>query len=344
MQNSESAIGNPQSAVVEETNGVNGTPVEYASLSSDNAHFVEALYDRYLADPDAVSEEWRHYFSHLAADGRVDTDGAAISPLSAAGIEQQARVLQLINAYRVRGHFEAQLDPLGIAPKRNHAELDLSFYGFVHADLDREFIVGQVFGLPALTLRGIIATLRDAYCGPVGIEYMHIQDPTQRRWIQECVEDKRMREPLPLEQKRAILTRLYAAEALESFLHTKFIGHKRFSLEGAETLIPLLDTIVEHGAAQGIGEVVIGMPHRGRLNVLANILGKSHETVFSEFEGNVDPDLMMGSGDVKYHLGFSADHRTRAGHTVHLTLTANPSHLEAVDAVVQGRVRALFPY
>ena len=310
-------------------------------LSSENAQFIETLYNRYLADPTTVSEEWRDYFSRLPTGTlRPESQEGAERTTAVADIEQQARVLQLINAYRVRGHFEADLDPLGIAPKRSHPELDPGYYGFAREDLGREFSVGRLFGMPALTLRGILSTLREAYCGTVGVEYMHIQDPVQRRWIQERIEDKRQQQPLSLDTKRAILTKLYAAETFEVFLHTKFVGHKRFSLEGAEALIPLLDTLIEHGATQGIGEVVIGMPHRGRLNVLANILGKSYEMIFSEFEGNVDPSLMMGTGDVKYHLGFSGDQVARNGKTVHLTLTANPSHLEAVDPVVEGRVRA----
>ncbi|MGH7964274.1 MAG: 2-oxoglutarate dehydrogenase E1 subunit family protein, partial [Candidatus Binatia bacterium] len=341
MHEPQSAIRNPQSAIGEATNGADGAFSEFPLLSSDNAQFVETLYNQYLADPATVSEEWREYFSHLAASMSLPEPNGAVDHTAAiADIEQQARVLQLINAYRVRGHFEANLDPLGIAPKRSHPELDLAYYGFVREDLGREFVIGQLFGLPALTLRGILSTLRETYCGTVGIEYMHIQDPAPRQWIQDRVEHGRNREPLSLETKRAILTRLYAAEVFESFLHTKFVGHKRFSLEGAEVLIPLLDVLIEYGATQGISEMVMGMPHRGRLNVLANILGKSYEEIFSEFEGNIDPSLMMGSGDVKYHLGFSADHPTRSGQTVHLTLTANPSHLEAVNPVVEGRVRA----
>jgi 2-oxoglutarate dehydrogenase E1 component len=297
------------------------------------------LYSQYLADPTSVSEEWRDYFSRLTAP--QPTPAAEATPTTAvADIEQQARVLQLINAYRVRGHFDAELDPLGITPKWSHPELDPGYYGFTRDDLSKEFSVGRMFGMPALTLRGILSTLRETYCGTVGIEYMHIQDPVQRRWIQERVENEQYHVPLMLDTKRAILTQLYAAETFEVFLHTKFVGHKRFSLEGAETLIPLLDTLIEHGAARGVEEVVLGMPHRGRLNVLANTLGKSYEVIFSEFEGNVDPSLMMGTGDVKYHLGFSADRITRSGKSVHLTLTANPSHLEAVNPVVEGRVRA----
>ncbi|MBI3301759.1 MAG: 2-oxoglutarate dehydrogenase E1 component [Deltaproteobacteria bacterium] len=325
--------------MTEGTNGVDGALAGTSLLSSDNAHFVETLYNQYLADPTTVSEEWRDYFSRLTTSAPLPQPNGAVEQ-AVADIEQQARVLQLINAYRVRGHFDAELDPLGITPKRSHPELDPGYYGFTRDDLDREFSVGRMFGMPALTLRGILSTLREAYCGTVGVEYMHIQDPVQRQWIQERVEHKRNREPLSLDTKRAILTKLYAAEIFEAFLHTKFVGHKRFSLEGAEALIPLLDTLIEHGATRGIGEVVIGMPHRGRLNVLANTLGKSYETIFSEFEGNVDPTLMMGTGDVKYHLGFSADYLTRSGETVHLSLTANPSHLEGVNPVVEGRVRA----
>lgn len=322
-------------------NGVDTALAGASVLSSDNAQFVETLYNQYLADPATVSEEWRDYFSRLTTTApQPQPNGGVDRTPAEADIEQQARVLQLINAYRVRGHFDAELDPLGIAPRRSHPELDPAYYGFTRDDLGREFSVGRLFGMPALTLRGILSTLRETYCGTIGIEYMHMQDPVQRRWIQERVEHKRSREPLPLDAKRTILTKLYAAEAFEAFLHTKFVGHKRFSLEGAEALIPLLDTIVEHGATQGIAEIVMGMPHRGRLNVLANTLGKSYEAIFSEFEGNVDPTLMMGTGDVKYHLGFSADYPTRGGETVHLTLTANPSHLEAVNPVVEGRVRA----
>ena len=325
----------------QESNGLDAALGGASVLSGDNAEFVEALYNQYLADPSTVDPEWREYFSRLVTGPlSVQTNGAVEYPAVVANLEQQAWVLQLINAYRVRGHFEADLDPLKIAPKRLHPELDPGYYGFSKEDLDKEFAVGRLFGMPALTLRGILSTLRETYCGTVGIEYMHIQDPAQRRWIQERVEHKRSREPLALDVKRTILRLLYAAEMFEVFLHTKFVGHKRFSLEGAECLIPLLDTLIEHGATQGVGEVVLGMAHRGRLNMLANILGKSFEEIFSEFEGHVDPATMMGSGDVKYHLRFSADHVTRNGRPLHLTLTANPSHLEAVDPVVEGRTRA----
>jgi len=347
MENQNELVSSvPEAPAPTTANSGDGALESPSLLTSDNAPFIEALYNQYLTDPNTVSEEWREYFARLSVSTPPPLTDAAKEketippPATAADIERQARVLQLINAYRVRGHFDAELDPLGIAPKRSHPELDPGYYGFTRDDLSKEFSVGRMFGMPALTLRGILSTLREAYCGTVGIEYMHIQDPEQRRWIQERVEHKRYHVPLTLDQKRAVLTQLYAAETFEVFLHTKFVGHKRFSLEGAEALIPMLNTLIEHGAEHGIEEVVIGMPHRGRLNVLVNTLGKSHEVIFSEFEGNVDPSLMMGTGDVKYHLGFSADHVTRSGTSIHLTLTANPSHLEAVNPVVEGRVRA----
>lgn len=324
----------------EGANGADLAPVGFALLN-DNAEFVEALYNQYLTDPETVGEEWRDYFSHLT-NGTLPSppNGAVGYQVVARDVEQQARVLQLIDAYRERGHFQAELDPLGIAPKRSHPELDPSYYGFTQDDMDREFSVARLFGMPALTLRGILSTLRETYCGTVGVEYMHIQDVEQRRWIQEHIEDKRKRIPLSVDAKRSILVKLYAAETFETFLHTKFVGHKRFSLEGAESVIPLMERMIEHAAERNVEEIVLGMAHRGRLNILANILGKSYEQIFSEFEGNVDPSSMMGSGDVKYHLGFSADYVVDTGKTVHLTLTANPSHLEAADAVVEGRVRA----
>ncbi len=326
-------------------NGIHtGAMMEASSfLISDNAEFVEALYRQYLADPTSVSEEWRDYFASLSSPSHsLPEKGKRVQPQVSSDLDigKQARALQLIHAYRVRGHLNAHLDPLNISPRQSHPELDPSYYGFTDDDMASEFPVARFFGMPALTLRGILSTLRETYCGTVGIEYMHIQDPVQRGWILEQLEDKRHRKELSPDVKQMILTKLYAAETFETFLHTKFVGHKRFSLEGAETLIPMLDILIEHGAAHGVEEVVIGMPHRGRLNVLVNTLGKSYEAVLSEFEGNVDPSLMMGSGDVKYHLGFSSDYHTKSGKRVHLSLTANPSHLEAVNPVVEGRVRA----
>ncbi|MGE0681659.1 MAG: 2-oxoglutarate dehydrogenase E1 component [Candidatus Binatia bacterium] len=326
------------------TNGSDGSLTRASLLISDNAQFVEALYQQYLHDPSAVSEEWREYFARLSSaevsPPEEKRPGAQVQSADTVDLEQQARVLQLINAYRVRGHFDANLDPLGIAPKRSHPELDPAYYGFSNEDLGKEFPLARLFGMPALTLKGILSTLRETYCGTIGVEFRHMQDTVQRRWILERVENKRLHKELSPATKKMILAELYAAETFEAFLHTKFVGHKRFSLEGAEMLIPMLDILLEHCASLGVEEIVLGMPHRGRLNVLVNILGKSYEAIFSEFEGNVDPNLMMGSGDVKYHLGFSHDYQTNNGKTVHVSLTANPSHLEAVNPVVEGRVRA----
>ncbi|MGE0826003.1 MAG: 2-oxoglutarate dehydrogenase E1 component [Candidatus Binatia bacterium] len=322
--------------------GANRTSIGF-TLLNENAQFVEALYDQYLKDPDSVDEEWQEYFSRLgngavAAQPQVESLGERA--VAARDIEKHARIVQLIQAYRERGHLQASLDPLNITEKRADPQLDPSFYGFTDEDMEQEFPVARLFNVPALTLQGILSTLKEAYSESIGVEFMHIQDAEPRRWIQEHMEDKRKRPVLGVEVKRSILAKLYAAETFETFLHTRFVGHKRFSLEGAESVIPLMEQLIEHAAEHGVEEIVVGMSHRGRLNVLANILGKSFEKIFSEFEGNVDPDSMMGSGDVKYHLGFSADRVMTNGKKIHLTLTANPSHLEAVNPVVEGRVRA----
>ncbi len=250
-----------------------------------------------------------------------------------------ARVLQMINAYRVRGHLLADLDPLEYEVKR-HPELDPAFYGLTIWDLDREFVCSGLCGKTRAKLRDILDTLRETYCGKIGPEYMHIQETVQKRWLQDRMEPTRNQEPLDLETKRRILLMLNDAEAFERFLHTKYIGHKRFSLEGAETLIPMLDYLFNEATAAGVQEAVIGMAHRGRLNVLANILGKSYEKIFHEFEGDVDPNTTQGSGDVKYHLGAEGTHDAPAGGSLKLTLASNPSHLEAVDPIVEGMTRA----
>lgn len=254
-------------------------------------------------------------------------------------IEKQARVLQLINAYRVRGHLLADLDPLGYEP-HYHPELDPAQYGLTIWDLDRKFITGGLGGQSVATLRDILDTLRETYCGKIGVEYRNIQNPEQKLWLQERMESCRNKTQLSREAKRRILLRLNAAEAFEKFLHTRYVGYKRFSLEGAETLIPMLDTLLEEAAEQGVVEVVMGMAHRGRLNVLANIIGKSYEKIFSEFEGYIDPTTPQGSGDVKYHLGATGFYESPTGKKINLSLASNPSHLEAVNPVVEGMARA----
>ncbi len=253
-------------------------------------------------------------------------------------VSKQARILELIHAYRVRGHIMADTDPLEYK-QRSHPDLDVVSHGLTLWDLDREFAPGS-FGARKrfMKLREILGILRDSYCRTTGIEYMHIQDPKQRRWIQERVE--RPHEKPPREEQLRILRKLNQAEAFETFLQTKFVGQKRFSLEGAETTIPLLDELCEAAAEGGLDEVTIGMAHRGRLNVLANIVGKSSAQIFREFEGNLDPRTVQGSGDVKYHLGAEGSFTTTGGAKIKVSVAANPSHLEAVDPVLEGIVRA----
>jgi 2-oxoglutarate decarboxylase len=252
-------------------------------------------------------------------------------------IDKSARVVELINAYRTSGHLMADTDPLEFKI-RNHPDLDITKHGLTLWDLDREFPVGGFAGNKLMKLRDILGVLRDAYCRRVGVEYMHIIDPEERAWIQEHVEVKNDA-PTRDEQKH-ILSRLNVAEAFETFLQTKYVGQKRFSLEGGETVIALLDAVLSAAAGQQLDEVVIGMPHRGRLNVLANIVGKPYAKIFKEFEGNIDPGTAQGSGDVKYHLGAHGTYTAPEGNQIAVELTANPSHLEAVNPVLEGIVRA----
>ncbi len=272
---------------------------------------------------------------YVPAKWAVDTNPL---PGSRAWAEKQARVFQLINQYRVRGHLIADLDPLRQDPPAIHPELDPLTYGLSLWDLDREFATGGLGARQQMQLGSILGVLRDAYCRTVGIEYMHIQEPDQKIWIQQHAERKP--EDLDDEEKRRILKKLNEAESFERFLHTKFLGAKRFSLEGGESLIPLLDAVMSSAAEAGMEEVVLGMAHRGRLNVLANIVGKSLVQIFREFYGEGGDDDPTISGDVKYHLGASGVHKTQFGSTVKIELAANPSHLEAVDPVVEGIARA----
>jgi multifunctional 2-oxoglutarate metabolism enzyme len=251
---------------------------------------------------------------------------------------KQARVLQLINMYRVRGHLIANLDPLETKPPRMHPELDPATFGFTIWDLDRTFVTGGIGRATKLRLSSILSILRDAYCRTSSVEYMHISDPRQKQWIQERVEG--VSTDLTHEEQRHILRKLNEAEAFERFLHGKYVGHKRFSLEGAESLIPMVDAVVDEAADAGLSEVVIGMAHRGRLNVLANTVGKSFGQIFREFEGDIDPATAQGSGDVKYHIGATGKHTARSGREIGVYVASNPSHLESVDPVVQGMVRA----
>jgi multifunctional 2-oxoglutarate metabolism enzyme len=255
-----------------------------------------------------------------------------------AQLAKQVHVQTLINMYRVRGHLIADLDPLRWKEPHTHPELDPATYGLTIWDLEREFFTDGVAGHDEMTLADLLGVLRDAYCRKIGVEYMHIQEPEQKRWIQEAVEG--VHPEFTTEEQLHILDRLNAAEAFERFLHTKFTGHKRFGLEGAESAIPLIDEVLDLAVRAGYQEAVLGMAHRGRLNVLANIVGKSFRQIFREFEGDLDPATTQGSGDVKYHLGASGKFVGRSGKALPVTLASNPSHLEAVDPVVEGMVRA----
>ncbi|MFM1801212.1 MAG: hypothetical protein RJA81_564 [Planctomycetota bacterium] len=299
-----------------------------------NLDLVEQLYTKWCNDPNSVDASWQAFFEgySLGSEGQ-----------SATGDEESGRlqsgVTRLIDAYRDIGHYLADLDPLELSPPReSHELLDLGEFSLSEADLDRTFYT-KLFPTQSGSLRDIIAALRQTYSGKIGIEFMHISNRRVRQWLQEKMEPQRNQPNLNSKQKRRILLKLYSAELLETFLHTHYMGQKRFSLEGGETLIPLLDSIIETSGSQNVNEIVMGMPHRGRLNVLTNILEKPYGLVFGEFEGNI-PNTVGGDGDVKYHLGFSSDHYCETGEVVHLTLCPNPSHLEAVDPVVEGRTRA----
>ena len=254
---------------------------------------------------------------------------------------KEVGVVELINAYRVRGHLIADIDPLHALPVLYHSELDIETYGLTIWDLDREFITGGLAGIQIATLRQILDILQRAYCGKVGIEYRHIQNKEEKVWLREQIRQQFVSpQPVPAEIKKQLLWKLISAEQFERFLHTKYLGQKRFSLEGCETIIPLLDQLIEGAAARGVGDITMGMAHRGRLNVLANVLGKFCERIFAAFEGSVHPSFPADEGDVKYHQGAVGEREATNGKRVALTLSPNPSHLEAVDPVVEGMVRA----
>src|ERR1043166_3450088 len=264
--------------------------------------------------------------------------------LSSADVMQATRdsihALMLIRAYRIRGHFHAKLDPLGIQQEPDESELDPKSYGFAEADLDRRIYLDKVLGLEFASMREIVAILRRTYCQTLGIEFMHISNAAQKSWIQARIEGRDKEIQFTREGKRAILNKLIEAEGFEKFLDVKYTGTKRFGLDGAEALIPGLEQIIKRGGNLGVKEIVLGMAHRGRLNVLAQVMGKPHRIIFHEFKGgSATSDNVEGSGDVKYHLGASSD-REFDGNHVHLSLTANPSHLEIVNPVVLGKVRA----
>ena len=343
-------------------------------LSAANATFIAEMNAAWRRDPSTVDPRWASYFEQLNAIGdssaEIDrgpswarnesrivgaTDPAesvnAVAAGHAAGRRMNAddmraatldslRAVMLIRAYRIRGHLIADLDPLSLENKPLHPELDPATYGFTDEDWDRPIFINYVLGLETATLREIVDTLRRTYCGTIGVEFMHIQDPAQKAWIQERIEDIGNRTDFTKRGKKAIYERLVDAEEFEKYLHKKYTGTKRFGMDGGEAMIPAIEQILKRGSQLGLGEIVVGMAHRGRLNMLHNVFGKPFRAIISEFLGNpANPENAGGSGDVKYHMGASSD-REFDGKTVHLSLAPNPSHLEIVDPVVVGRVRA----
>ena len=346
-----------------------GVDVIATAMNGANAQFIAQLYAKWVEAPNSVDPDFAALFAALDDDTRaimVDATGASWAPrpsifetVSAAPAPKSAaaptgdpaetraatldsiRALMLIRAYRVRGHLEAQLDPLHLKPKAYHSELDPANYGFTEpGDLDRPIFLDGVLGLETATLREVMAALRLSYCGEIGVEFMHIQDPAQKSWIQRRVEGAPWLTSYDKKAKTKILKQLTEADSFETFCQKRYVGTKRFGLEGGESSIPALHAIIETVAGKGVREVAIGMPHRGRLNTLVNIVKKPLVALFSEFGGNsFKPDDVQGSGDVKYHLGTSTDVVIN-GNQVHLSLQPNPSHLEAVDPVVVGKIRA----
>ena len=331
--------------------------LEPTPLYGGNADFLDALYEQYLRDPASVDERWRSYFAQLAPVGAERAHGPirdaivarAAAPPSPAGSPavarpadaRQAGVSRLIQVWINRGHLVASIDPLSLQPRPRPHALELEHYGLNAADLDQEFYTGShTAAVPKrMKLRDILAQLQYIYGGNIGAEFAHVSNSEERNWLRDEFQQGRLTARFSNEERRGILWQLTAAEGLERYLHTKYVGQKRFSLEGGDALIPALDDLIQGSGAAGVEEVVIGMAHRGRLNVLVNILGKSPAELFTEFEGRYDPLKVKGSGDVKYHKGFSADLRTPAGN-LHTVLAFNPSHLEVVNPVVEGSVRA----
>ncbi|KAA5545742.1 2-oxoglutarate dehydrogenase E1 component [Adhaeribacter rhizoryzae] len=326
----------------------------YSYIANAHAAYIDELYKSYQQDPESVDFGWRKFFEgydfsvkYAGSNGNSANGHAAVAepkkettaPTVTSDVDKEVQVRNLIYAYRSRGHLRSKTNP--VRPRKDRkARLDLPDFHLTEADLDTVFRVGEEIGIGPATLRDIIGALKKIYEGTIGFEYMYIRDPEILDWFRQKIEHESLNFDPSLDYKKRILSKLNEAVVFENFLHTKFLGQKRFSLEGGETTIPALDAIIDKGSELGVKEVVIGMAHRGRLNVLANIMGKTYEQIFSEFEGTAVPDLTMGDGDVKYHMGYSSEVQTPSGGTVNLKLAPNPSHLEAVNPVVEGFVRA----
>lgn len=318
---------------------------DFSYITNSHPSFIEGLYQDFVKDPGSVDPEMRKFFEgfDFAMDSGLSasangTGKSTASSAPASAVDQEFKVYQLIQAYRKKGHLIAKTNPIR-ERKDRHANLDLKYFGLGEQDMETVFAAGKFIGLGSAPLKDILAHLKKVYTGSVGLEYSALNKMDRIEWLANAVETE-MQKPLSLEQKKIILEKLNQGVMFEKFLHTKYIGQKRFSLEGGETTIAALDAIIDVAADHGVEEVVMGMAHRGRLNVLANILGKTYEQIFSEFEGTAKVDQTMGTGDVKYHLGYGSEVQTNNGKTVHLKLCPNPSHLEAVDPVVIGFSRA----
>lgn len=317
------------------------TMKDFSYVMSSHPSYIEELYNDFLNDPASVDEEWKKFFEGFDfATSRLNGTATATGDTTVSGnqLNKELGVYRLIRAYRKRGHLLATTNPIRQRKDRN-AQLELKHFGLSDDDLNTKFTVGRVINMANATLKDIVDRLKKTYTENVGIEFTYINDQPTCEWVEKEFEQMMQEEPT-IEEKKRILEKLNEGVMFEEFLHKKYIGQKRFSLEGGESTIPALDTIINEAAETGVKEVVIGMAHRGRLNVLANTLKKTYEQIFSEFEGNMDPDTTMGSGDVKYHLGFRSNIETPSGIAVNVQLTPNPSHLEVVDPVVTGFARA----
>ncbi len=312
---------------------------DYSYVYNAHPSFIESMYTKYQSDPSEVDQIWRTFFEGF--DFGSEGNGTVNQAISSENSEKEFGVLSIIHGFRMRGHLLSTTNP--IRTRRDRApHLDLKDYHLTKDDLNTVFIAGEEIGLKNATLQEIIDRLRVIFCGNMGVEYAHIENREKRLWLRKKIEGRDLDDDfgLPIEKKKRILEKLNGAVMFEKFLHTKYVGQKRFSLEGGETTIAALDAIINASASDKVEEVVIGMAHRGRLNVLANIMGKTYENIFNEFEGTAVPDLSFGDGDVKYHLGYSSQVETTSGKKIHLKLAPNPSHLEAVNPVVEGFARA----
>jgi len=313
---------------------------DFSYVSSSDNSFIDGLYSDFKKNPESVDSSWKQFFKGLEYGLAIpSSESASASQSVSTNLSKEFKVYRLIEAYRARGHLISTTNPIRERVNR-FPKLDLEDHGLSSADLEENFVISEVLGLKSAKLKDIISHLKSIYCGTIGAEYMHINDSEIRDWFQTKIESNSSGRSFGIDKKKRILTKLNEAVAFENFLHTKYVGQKRFSLEGGENTIPALDAIINTSAQHGVEEVVIGMAHRGRLNVLANIMGKTYEYIFNEFEGQATPDLTMGDGDVKYHMGYSSQVTTFGGQKVYLKLMPNPSHLEAVDAVVLGYTRA----